>query len=435
MRIATSTIYDNQTTSIDTLVAQQQQYGAELSSGKALNAPSDDPTQISQDLAVRTSIAQENQASKNVQNASSQLTTVDGSLSSLSDIMQSARSIAVQAGSGFINSSQRQALANQVDGLLQEAVSLANTKYAGKYVFAGSANATSAPVTANGQPVSSVSFSGNLASQTEQLYNGQTVSTSVSIQQAFNLKSSDGSPDVFQTLITLRNTIANGTVTSESAQGVNNTNTAFSAGPVPAAQAINTAGILKTPLAADANGNVDISITSASAPSGVTIAIPANSTVPAVVAAINAQSAATGVTATFDYKQQRLMLSSPSGNFQVDDVASAGAPAPGNFVEAFGLQSKADLTTDVSRQLGDIDRATQSLLNARAVVGGTLQSLTSLGNSVGSQAVNDGKVQSGIEDADIAKVVSQFSQTQTALQAAYGTTTRLESKTLFDYLQ
>ena len=63
------------------------------------------------------------------------------------------------------------------------------------------------------------------------------------------------------------------------------------------------------------------------------------------------------------------------------------------------------------------------------------QTLTALGSATDSQVVNDTKVQSGIEDADIAKVISQFSQTQTALQAAYGTTTRLESKTLFDYLQ
>lgn len=435
MRIATSTIYDNQVNSIDTLVTQQQQYGAELSTGKRLNAPSDDPTQIAQDLSLRTSVAQENQATQNIQNASAQLTTVDGALSSLSDIMQSARGVAVQAGSGFINATQRQALAQQVDGLLQEAIGIANTKYGGAYVFAGTSGQAMPPVTATGQPVSGVTFNGNLGTQTQQLYNGQSIETSVTLQQAFNYKSPDGSPDVFQTLIALRNTIANGTITSESAQGVNNANTAFSAGPVPAAQAINAAGILKTPLVADANGNVNVSITSPKAPNGVVIAIPANATVPAVIAAVNAQTGATGVTASFDYRQQRLILTSSVGNFQITDVPSAGAPTPGNFVEAFGLQSQADLTTDTSRQLGDIDRATQALLGARATVGGNLQSLTALGNAVGSQAVNDTKVQSGIEDADIAKVISQFSQTQTALQAAYGTTTRLESKTLFDYLQ
>src|SRR5579884_2381413 len=111
MRIATSTIYDSQSSSIDNLVAQQQNLGQELSSGKQLNEPSDNPTQIAQDLELRSTIAAENQASSNITNASAQLTTVDGSLNTLTNIMQSARSVAVQAAAGFTNSTQQQALA------------------------------------------------------------------------------------------------------------------------------------------------------------------------------------------------------------------------------------------------------------------------------------------------------------------------------------
>jgi flagellar hook-associated protein 3 FlgL len=432
MRIATSTIYESQTNSIDNLVAQQQQLGQALSSGKQLNFPSDNPTEIAQDLEIRTSISAENQESSNIQNASAQLTTVDGALSTLTNVMQSARSIAVEAGAGFTNSTQQSALASQVDSLLNEAISVANTKYGGKYVFAGTAAPYTPPVIANGQPVSSVSFNGNSDSQSEQLSGGESINTSVTLQQAFNYNSADGSPDVFQTLITLRNTIANGTVISQSASRVNNVNTALTP-----ATPINTAGILSTPLTADAAGNASIMITSTkTGTSGVTVTIPAGSTMPAVIAAINAASASTGVTASFDYKQQRLALTSASGPFQVGDVATTPpGGSPGNFVEAFGLQSQADLTSTVSTQLGDIDNSMQTLLSTRASLGGSLQTLSALGTSTDSQVVNDTKVQSGIEDADIAKVISQFSQTQTALQAAYNTTTRLESKTLFDYLQ
>ena len=59
MRIATSTIYDNQIQSIDNLSAQYQSIGQDLSTGKSLNVPSDDPSQISQDLTLTTSIASE----------------------------------------------------------------------------------------------------------------------------------------------------------------------------------------------------------------------------------------------------------------------------------------------------------------------------------------------------------------------------------------
>ena len=432
MRIATSTQYDNQIAQIDNLVAQQQQLATEASTGKQLSVPSDDPTAIAQDLQVRTTIAQENQATSNIQNTSAQLTTVDGALSTLTSIMQSARGIAVQSAGGLTSQTQLQAMASQLDGLLQEAVGIANTQYNGKYVFAGTSGQTTQPVTANGQPVSSVTFNGNESAQTQQLYNGTTVNASVTMQQAFNFNSPDGSPDIFQTLITLRDTLQSSTVTSESANPVNKADTAFASGA--GAQAINTPGILATALTPDSNGNVDIQISSTQAPNGVTVAIPATDTVPQVLAAINAQTGATGITASFDYRQQRLSLKG-SGNFSVTDIASAGAAAPGNFVEAFGLQSTANLQNDVSRQIGDIDHATQVMLNARSTLGGTLQTLSAIGNATSSQVVNDTQVQSGIEDADIAKVISQLTQTQTVLQAAYGTTSRLESKTLFDYLQ
>lgn len=429
MRIATSTLYTAQAASIDDLVAHQQSLGSELSSGKHLNQPSDDPTQIAQDLEVRTSVAAEKQGSTNITNASAQLTTVDGALSTLTDIMQKARGVAVEAASGFTNATQQQALGSQVDSLLQEAISVANTKYAGKYVFAGTAGPYTQPVAGNGQPISSVTFNGNASGQSEQLYNGEAISTGVTLQQAFNYNAPDGSPDVFQTLITLRDTIQNGTVVSESASRVNNTNTAIA----PATTLSGTAGILSTPLTFDASGNVSIQIASQKGSSTMTF-LPTD-TMTNVLTKINAATGTTGVTATFDARQQRLILTSANGAFQVTDASSAGAANTGNFVEAFGLQSQADLSSNVSRQLGDVDSVMQTLLTTRATIGGSLQTMTALGQATDSQVVNDTKVQSGIEDADIAKVISQFSQTQTALQAAYGTTTRLESKTLFDYLQ
>jgi len=430
MRIATSQLFDQQTASIDNLTAQQQQQGNELTSGKRLNRPSDDPTHIAQDLSLRTQIAQGNQTGDNVANLSAELTTVDGALSSVTDVLQKARALAVSGASDALTPAQRQAMATQVDGLLGELVGLGNTQYAGKYVFGGTADLTQPPVKAGGTPTSSVTFSGNLQSQTEVLPSGQSVPSSVTIQQAFNFSSTNGSPDAYQTLIALRNALAQGSVADVSAAGVNVPGTSFAA-----ATPINSPGVLATPLVPDANGNVDISISSGVAPNGVTIAIPANATVAAVLAAINAQTGTTGVTASFDYAQQKLSLSSPSGGpFQVQDVVSPGAPTPGNFTTAFGLTQQADVTNTISAQLGNVDQVLQVALQARTMVGQTIQNLSALASLQSSQVLNNTAVQSGIEDADIAKVMTQFSQTQTALQAAYGTTTKLESKNLFDYL-
>ncbi|HEY8312733.1 MAG TPA: flagellar hook-associated protein FlgL [Candidatus Baltobacteraceae bacterium] len=434
MRIATSTIYNNQSASIDDLVSQQQQYGATLSSGKQVNVPSDDPTQIAQDLSVRTAIAQGNQTSSNVQSISAELTTVDSALSSLSSVMQKARSLAVQGASNALSPAQQQAIANQVDGLLQQAIGIANTQYAGKYVFAGTANPQQKPLLTSGQPVSGVTFNGNLNAQSQQLNNGQTIQTSLTIQQAFNYQSTDGSPDVFQTLITLRDTLSSGAVVDASAAAINKPSTSLIGTPVaPATSSLLSSANFATPLQTDSTGSASFTIASGLDPNGTTFTFTPASTIQNVVTAINAQTATTGVSATFDNHAQKLILTG-AGSFQVKDAPSPGATNAGNLVEVFGVQPQADVVSNLSRQIGDLDTALAGVVNSRSVLGGNIQTITSIGDATDSQVVNNTKVQSGIEDADIAKVISQFSQTQTALQAAYGTTTRLEGKTLFDYL-
>jgi flagellar hook-associated protein 3 FlgL len=447
MRIATSTVYDNQVSSIDNLVSQYQQYGNVLSTGKQLNAPSDDPTEIAQDLSIRTDNAVTTQVGKNLTNLSSELASVDGSLSSLTSVLQSARQLAIQGASGTITPQQQGEMANQVDQLLQEAIGLANTQYGGKYVFAGTNVPSSQPLVKGvGSPISSVVAQGNNVQQTHELPNGQSVPTGVTLQQAFNFGATDGSPDVFQMLITLRDTLAKNQIVDKSGQQVNLPGTAIVAGAAGTTVNALLSGavpqILATPLQPDnslpAPGNVSISIASAQAVNGVTITFNPGDTMtggPAsIVGKINAQTAATGVTASFNFQTQRLVLTSASGPFQVRDVPSPGATTSSNFTAAFNLTQQADIVNNLSTQIGDIDHTLQTTLGARSQVGSVIQEVQSLNGTANSQVLNDTKVQSSIEDADIAKVVSQFSQTQTALQAAYGTTTRLESKTLFDYL-
>lgn len=444
MRIATSTIYDNQASSIDTLVAQQQQYGNTLSTGKSLNAPSDDPTEIAQDLAVRSDNAVTTQVGKNLTNLSSELATVDGALSSLTSVLQGARSLAIQAASDTVTPAQQGEIAKQADQLLQEAIGLANTQYGGKYVFAGTNVPSSQPlVQSTGSPITGVTAQVNKVQQTQQLPNGQSVSTGVTLQQAFNYGATDGSPDVFQMLISLRDTLVKQQVVDKSGQQVNLAGTAIASGAAGTtlSQLVTGAApqIMATPLSPDASGNVSINISSSSAPNGVTITFNPTDTMTggaatSIIGKINAQTAATGVTASFDFTQQRLILSSSNGSFLVKDIPSAGSATSANFTSAFNVTQQADIVNTLSTQIGDIDHALQVGLSARSQVGSVIQEVQSLSSRSDSQVLNDTKVQSGIEDADIAKVVSQFSQTQTALQAAYGTTSRLESKTLFDYL-
>lgn len=436
MRIATSTIYSDQTLAIENLEAQYQLQGQQLSTGISLNEPSDDPTVIAQDLSVRNDSAVTAQVGQNLTGVNNLLATTDSTLSSLTSILQSARNLAIEGASDAITTTQRASIGQQVNQLLQQAVGLANTQYDGKYIFSGTAAPPgSSLVKAVGNPPSAVTAQNNIVQQNEQLPNGQLVSTNVTLQQAFNLDASNGSPSVFSMLIRLRDTLDQGQATDESTTQVNVPDQAITAATTITQLESTAPPVLSVPIVPDASGKVSFAIISSLSPAGTTFTLNGASTVQSVVNAINAASVATGVTATFNYQTQRLSFNDPANvPFIVTNVATPGFATAANFANAFLLLSTGDVVNNLSTQLGDIDNNLTVALTAAGKVGATVQTVTSLSAMNSSRGETDTQVQSNLEDTDIAKVTSQFSLTQTALQAAYQTTTRLEQNDLFDYL-
>jgi flagellar hook-associated protein 3 FlgL len=450
MRIATSTIYGQQALAIGNLESQYQTQGQDLSTGRSLNAPSDNPTQIAADLNVRATIKVEGQQTTNVQAATAQLTATDSALANLTSILQSARQLATSAATTLISSTARANIGAEVDQYLQQAVGIANTQYGGTYVFGGSAQ-SSAPVTTTGSPISSVGFTGNQQAQAPLVYNGQSIALAPSLQQAFNYNATNGSPSVFQTLITLRDTLDNGTVTDQSAQSINQAGQVIYGAASPTPTTLGTVTAAGSPFsvvpAADSAGTYSISINSAdaagtnhieaytfsatSAVDGPALPAPATS----ITGAINANTAVTGLSARFDAQTQRLILTNAGGgSFNVTDEPSTGATGTSNFTKVFALTGSATLPQTISTQLGDLDHTLDVTLNGRAIVGSRMNALTLINTQVSTDVMDNSAVQSGIEDTNVPAATTAFSATQAALTASYSTTTRLEAKDLFDYL-
>jgi flagellar hook-associated protein 3 FlgL len=475
MRIATSTVYDNQITSIDGLSAQYQSIGQDLSTGKSLNVPSDDPSQVSQDLTLTTTIAAENGDASNATSAQNQLTFVDSTLSSLTGLLQTARSLAVEGATDIIpNGTQRPLIGEQVSGLLNQALALANQQYGSTYIFSGTSTATTPPITALGSPPNGVVFTGNNQVRTE-LINGQEVQVGTTMQAAFNQGSTNGTPSVFTLLSTLRNTLDSEPAATYSQQpvnvsgqtiigstGANGQQTTLGEvaglGPPPF-----TAPMTTVPLTADnaappgysieidgtnpttgQPGQAVVNFTAATAVDATAAQSPPNG---GMIQQINAQTAVTGVTASWSTSAQRITLTSTAPNsppFSVENVPSPGATTSSNLLQAFQFPSNTSgsttsittgsVTVNLSTQIGDIDAVINQLLTARAQIGQQIQNLAGTSTQVQALANDNTTTQSTIADTNIAQATSQFTLTQTALQAAYATTTRLEGKTLIDYL-
>ena len=424
MRISTNQLYINQTNAMMNDQATVNNLASDLSSGISLNEPSDDPLQIAQDLNLKNQVAQQNADGTLAQIASNQLSTADGSLSTLTDILQKANSLAVEGASDVVSPSELNDMGNQVNQLLQEAIGVANTQSNGVYLFGGSSSTQNGPVTAIGNPPTSVQITGNNQVLNQNFPGGQTLALSTSLQQAFNVGAPDGSPSVFDALISLRDALTGDSISVQSNNSINHPGTV-----IGNATTLNAA-TLNTPLTADSSGNYAVAI---NGPSGnATVTLTPAMTIAQVVAAINASG--TGVTAAYNTTTEKMSLTSTTGSFNLADAPSAGATNSGNFLEAFGLPTTATSTTDISGKIADVNNALQVALAARSAIGVNIQALSDVQAQTSQVATSDTASLSAIEDTNVQQAATQFSLAQTALQAAYLSTSKLESSNLFNYI-
>jgi flagellar hook-associated protein 3 FlgL len=109
----------------------------DISTGKRIHRPSDDPTALARAQVLRTSIAQNAQFKKNAENAESFLKMTDSTLGQAGDALQRLRQLAVQAASGNLRQQDRDAIYNEVQQIRDEVKALGNTQLNGRYIFGG----------------------------------------------------------------------------------------------------------------------------------------------------------------------------------------------------------------------------------------------------------------------------------------------------------
>jgi flagellar hook-associated protein 3 FlgL len=110
----------------------------EISTGKAVEKPSDAPSKIASILLLQGNLAQRAQQGNNLQNAGATLDTTDQSLGDVTDLLLEAKAVASsQVGVGS-NTDTRKNQATVIDAQLQSLLDIANRRYQGVSLFGGS---------------------------------------------------------------------------------------------------------------------------------------------------------------------------------------------------------------------------------------------------------------------------------------------------------
>jgi flagellar hook-associated protein 3 FlgL len=146
-----------------TLQTQQSKLAELQDKASTLNKisrPSDDPAATAQALETRALLAANAQYGRNIDDGNTWLTAADSALEQATNVMQRIKDLTVQAGNGSLPQSGKDAIANELDSLNKDLVSIANSKHLGRNIFAGSSDAVSAftgtPPALDGLPKSPV---------------------------------------------------------------------------------------------------------------------------------------------------------------------------------------------------------------------------------------------------------------------------------------
>ena len=123
---------------LDNTTANIQSLTQELSSGVRLNSLADDPGAAGQNVRLNAQLNEDVTFSQTVSLTEGMLQVTDSALGGVVTQLTSAISLATEAANQTLNAGNLISISQQLAGLRDEVLSLANTTYLGQYVFAGS---------------------------------------------------------------------------------------------------------------------------------------------------------------------------------------------------------------------------------------------------------------------------------------------------------
>jgi flagellar hook-associated protein 3 FlgL len=109
----------------------------EITSGIRVGRPSDGPEELADILQVGADIARIAQVQGNLQRAKGEVDTGAEALEQAIQLVDRARVLALETSGTMVSAGERQTIAQEVQGLLEELVSLSRTTYEGRYIFSG----------------------------------------------------------------------------------------------------------------------------------------------------------------------------------------------------------------------------------------------------------------------------------------------------------
>jgi len=372
----------------------------QLSTGKRINQPSDDPVGAARALDLSHLTADVTQYQRNITTANARLGLEDQTLSNVSGVLGRVRTLLLQAANGSQTDETRGDIAAEMVQLRQQLLGQANSKDGqGDYIFAGNRTGTAPFASQNG-----VSYLGD---------DGQRM---VAAGPGLQVATGDPGSAVFADIPT------------------GNGKFAISAGAMNTGSAVAGASSVSDPNANPSawdGGDYSIVFTAADAyevRDGTGTVLDSGS-----------YDASSGGSITFRGAQVAF-----SGVPDAGDTFSLGASAKqdvfttlDNIINTLRQPNGggADMQNGINTQFANLDQAIDTITRTRGMVGARMNALDQQSGLNDDLTLQYKSALSDVQDLNYYDAISQLGAQTTALQAAQQTFTKIQGSKLFDYLR
>ncbi len=417
IRISTNTIFDSNVQSMDQQQAQLLHTQLQVSSGKRVMTPADDPAAAAQIVGLSQTIGMNTQYTSNLNAANANLSLSEGTLQSVTTLIQNIQTTAVSAGNATLNNSDRQTLATNLQGQLTQLIGLANSTDAnGNYLFSGSqGNVKPFALTASGVQ-----------------YQGDTGQRLIQVASNLNMVTNANGAELFMENKDGNGYFVTGASSSNAGSGVISQGNLTTPPPTALQQGNSytvtftvTGGVTTYSITGkDASGNP---LPTATQPA----ALPAN------------QSYTSGQSISFNGIEFSIQGTpangdsftvAPSTNVSVFQtiqnlINTLNAPIPPGNAAA-----SANYTQQLQQSMGNLNQALNSVLTVRARIGSNMNQVTSLQSMSSTLNLQYQTSLSQLQDLDYTQAITQMTQQQIGLQAAMQSFKIVSGLSLFNYV-
>ena len=402
MRISTHTMYDVNVSLMNQAQARLLHTQLQVSSGRRILSPSDDPAAAARALQVTQADASNTQYGKNLTIAQNTLSQSETVLSSVTSVIQDLQTTVITAGGPSVTNTDRQAMAKVLQGSLNQLLGLANSTDAqGNYLFSGFQGRTPPFVsTASGMQ-----------------YQGDDGQRLIQVGATRQMAASESGADIF-----MRIRSGNGTFVIQPA--------AANIG-----SGIASKGSVSDPTALTGD-SYQVTFTSATTfdvtdtTTGATVSTGNPYTSGQSISFDGMNFSIEGTPATGD----KFALA-PSTNESLFQTLSNLINVLNTPVAAGDAAGAARLQDGLNKAMNGFTRGLDSVLSVRASLGARLNELDAqqvIGTDLGLQYK---QTLSQLQDVDYNQAITDLTQQQTILQAAQKSFAQISQLSMFDYLK